>query len=58
MLYVLAAVAGLTVLAACGVRVLVAARALGHEVRRTEQRLGPRLAALERATDRGDPSQG
>ncbi|MQA86558.1 MAG: hypothetical protein GEV03_18485 [Streptosporangiales bacterium] len=49
--YVILAVAGLAVLAVCGLRVFRAVRELGREVRRTEERLEPSLLALEQATD-------
>lgn len=53
LLYVLVAAGGLVVLAACGIRVFGAVRELGREVRRTEERLAPRLAALEQAAEHG-----
>lgn len=53
-LYVFVGVGGLAVLAWCAARVGAAVRDLGREVRRAEEAIEPKLAALRDATNRGD----
>jgi hypothetical protein len=52
MLWVGLAVAGIVVLAACGVKVVVALRGLGRELERARSRLSPSQDALRRELER------
>lgn len=52
MLWVGLGVAGIAVLSVCGVKVLLALRALGRELERARTRLEPKQAALRRERER------
>jgi hypothetical protein len=55
MLWVGLGVAGIAVLAGCGIKVLVALRDLATELERTRARLEPKGTALQRELDRLNP---
>lgn len=58
MLWVGLGVAGIVVLGACGVKVLVALRGLGRELERTRGRLTPAYEELRRQHERTRTARG